>query len=90
MQQLAHELALAARLRLHAQAEAHRRFVQSQHKDTRATFIYNLSSAYDRIDRYKRLQGGEKPSRSPQKNRTDAGSSSPPVSASTNVPAAAG
>ena len=46
------------------QAEAHRRFEQSQHRDLKATFIYNLASAYDRIDRYKRLQEGEKAPRS--------------------------
>jgi len=64
MQQFAHEAALAARVREFDIAEAHRRFEQSQHRDLKATFIYNLASAYDRIDRYKRLQEGEKAPRS--------------------------
>jgi len=42
MQESAKDLALAARKRLHEQTDSHRRFVQAQRKDDRATFIYSL------------------------------------------------
>ena len=42
----ARALATAAQLRLHAQIEHHRNFLQAQRRDERAMFIYGLVSAY--------------------------------------------